>query len=205
MEPLDELKQRYFRAIRATGALLIKKEPFKLRSGGYSHIYLSHNHFLSEHKHIELLVDIYRGLIENHVQDEYRVCAVDSVMSPIIAGAFAVLVEKDVIVVKERQLSHGTEQQVFGIVGEDEIVVIDDMTSTGTTIINAVDALRQKGARVNYAVVSATRDQTAEQRLKEAGVHTLYIASFSDILSALWRDLTDEEKQLVSTELEIGD
>lgn len=205
MESLDELRKQYFHAIHAAGALLIKSDPFRLRSGGSSHVYLSHNNFLSEYGHIELLVRIYRRLIEEHVRGTYCVCAVDSVMSPIIVGAFSVLARRDVIVAKEQKLSHGTEQQVFGVINADEVVVVDDMTSTGSTLVSAISTLREKRAEVNYAVVSATRDQVAEQRLRELGVHLLHIASFSDILRGLWGELTREERQLVATEFEIGD
>ncbi len=204
MESLEELKKQYFLAIRATGALIIRKESFRLRSGGSSHVYLSHNNFLSEHRHVELLVRIYRQLIEEHIQGTYRVCAVDSVMSPVIVGAFSVLAKKDMLVVKEQKLSHGTEQQVFGIIGSDEVVVVDDMTSTGGTLISAINILRERGARVNYAVVSASRDQVAQDRVKDLNVHLLHIASFSDILRGLWNDLSEEERQLVATEFEPG-
>lgn len=201
MQSLNELRKQYFLAVRATGALIVREEPFKLRSGGSSHIYLSHNNFLSEYQHVELLARIYRELIEEHIQGSYRVCAVDSVMSPVIVGAFAVLAKKDVLVVKEQKLSHGTEQQVFGVIDSNEVVVVDDMTSTGGTLISAIGILREKGARVNYAVVSATRDQVAHERVKDLNVRLLHIASFSDILTGLWNDLSEEEKQLVATEL----
>ena len=205
MASLEELRKLYFLAIRATDALLIRKEPFRLRSGGSSHVYLSHNNFLSEHKNVDLLARTYRELIEEHIQDSYRVCAVDSIMSPLIVGAFAVLAKKDVIVVKEQKLSHGTEQQVFGIIGSEEVVVVDDMTSTGGILISAINVLRDRGARVNYAVVSACRDQVAEQRVKDLNVHLLYIASFSDVFRGLWNDLSAEERQLVATEFGLGD
>ncbi|MBW2976848.1 hypothetical protein KY347_05370 [Candidatus Woesearchaeota archaeon] len=195
---LKELKQQYVEAVYETKSLLIKEQPFDLKSGGKSHIYLNHRNFLSDYRYLGLVANIYLKVLEKKVKG-YKLCAVDSVMSPIITGAMSILGKKDVVMVKGKKLEHGTKEDIYGeICGE--VVIIDDMSSTGGTLIEAAKKLRENGGLVNYAVVSACRDETAEKNLGKEGIELLSIAGFKEIIELLMPRLTAKEKDLVRRE-----
>jgi orotate phosphoribosyltransferase len=198
MTELAELKHEYIEALYKTEALMIKEEPFDLRSGGKSHIYLNHRMFLSRYNYIELIARIYLRLLASVVK-QYRVCAVDSVMSPILVGAMSVLDKKDIVVVKSMKSEHGVREDIYGRIAG-EIVVVDDMSSTGDTLLEAARKIRDKGGLVRYAVVSACRDQKAHENLSREKLELLSITNFREIMDYLKPRLNSGEKELVERE-----
>jgi len=198
MADLDKLKQEYIEALHKTEALMIKEEPFDLHSGGKSHIYLNHRMFLSRYNYIELIARIYLRLLTSVVK-HYRVCAVDSVMSPILVGAMSVLEKKDIVVVKSMKSEHGVREDIYGRIAG-EIVVVDDMSSTGDTLLEAARKIRDKGGLVRYAVVSACRDQRAHENLSREKLELLSITNFREIVDCLKPRLNPREKELVERE-----
>jgi orotate phosphoribosyltransferase len=198
MADLNELKQEYIEAVYKTEAFMIKEEPFDLQSGGKSHIYLNHRIFLSRYNYIDLIARIYLKLLAPLVK-HYRLCAVDSVMSPILVGAMSVLDKKDIVVVKSKKSEHGMKDDIYGRIA-DEIVVVDDLSSTGKTLLEAARKIREKGGLVRYAVVSACRDQRAHENLSKEKLELLSITSFREIIDYLNPRLNPREKELVSGE-----
>ncbi|MDB4947596.1 MAG: prs 1 [Gemmatimonadetes bacterium] len=96
-----------------------------------------------------------------------------------LATEYADLLDRPLVVLHKRRES-GTETRVTHIVGEVRgraCVLVDDMISTGGTIVESVGALRDAGARPDFTVVAThgllLRDAAA--RLAAAGVGTLVV------------------------------
>ncbi len=195
---LQDLKQQYVEGVYQTKALLIREQPFTLQSGQESHIYLNHRNFLANSKYLTLIAKLYLHLIEEKIKD-YKLAVVDSVMSPIIVGAMCTLSGRDLTIVKANKLEHGTKEDIYGLC-QGEIVIIDDMTSTGSTIVQAAQKVRQAGGLVNYAVVSAARDETAKRNLANERITLLAVASFDEIITSLTPQLNEQEKELIKLE-----
>lgn len=193
---LTELKEHYFDGIYRTKAFLIKEKPFTLQSGKKSHLYLNHRYFLSQSKFLILIASIYHELTKNITYD-FQLGAVDSVASPIIVGAMCALFNKNYVVVKNEPLKHGTQEYLYGSLGQ-PVILIDDMTSTGGTLIDAANKIRSQGGEVRHAIISAYRESKAIDELASHGVTVMSIASFDDIIDYLYDSLTDQEKVLVS-------
>jgi orotate phosphoribosyltransferase len=198
MTDFDAMKHEYIEAVYKTEALMIKEEPFDLHSGGRSHIYLNHRIFLSRYNYIELIARIYLRLLAPVVK-HYRLCAVDSVMSPILVGAMSVLDKKDIVVVKSKKSEHGVKEDIYGRIAG-EVVVVDDMSSTGDTLLEAARKIREKGGLVRYAVVSACRDQRAHENLSKEKLELLSITSFKEIIDYLRPHLNPRENELAREE-----
>ena len=128
---LNQLKNRYVNGIYKTKSLLIKEEPFTLKSGGKSHIYLNHRNFLVKSEYLAVVAEMYSHSIQEHVNN-YQLGVVDSVMSPIIVGAISAAHENDLIIIRSKKLEHGVKLDIFGEC-RGEVVIVDDMTSTGST------------------------------------------------------------------------
>lgn len=198
---IDELKQEYVNAVYKTKALMIKEEPFDLRSGGKSHIYLNHRIIMPQYKYLKLIAKIYLKLLEGKVEN-YKLCAVDSLTSPLIASAMSIIQGLDLVRVGVKRKEHGTKEFIFGD-PSGEVVIIDDVSSTGNIIIDAAKKLRESGATVRYAIVSAYRDKAIIDRMKDEGIELLNIASFREIISLLKPNLTDKERQIAQEEFGI--
>jgi len=190
---------RYIHALYEQKAFQIKEEPFTLHHGGESHLFLNHSVFLAKAENLALLAELYEGLIPSDLK-EYKLGAVDSVMSPIITGMLVRELEKDVLVVKEKKLEHGLQNKIYGNT-DGEVVLVDDVTTTGTILIKSAESLREAGAVVNYALLSACRDDAALKNLAEANITPLYVATYEEIIRELWDTLTEAEQKIVKKEI----
>ncbi len=198
MADLETLKREYIEAVYKTEALMIKEEPFDLQSGKRSHIYLNHRIFLSRYNYIELIARIYVRLLTPVVK-HHQLGAVDSVMSPILVGAMSVLDKRDIVVVKSKKSERGLKDDIYGRIAG-EVVLIDDMSSTGSTLLEGARKIREKGGLVRYAVVSACRDQVAQENLAKEKIELLHITNFREIISHLKPKLSPRERSLISEE-----
>lgn len=192
---MNQLKSQYIEGIYQTKAFLIKEQPFTLQSGKKSHLYLNHRNFLSHHIYLQLIVNIYHTL-SNTLAGPFALGAVDSIMSPLIVGAMCTQFNHDYVVIRRTPLTHGTKEFIYGEI-QNEILLIDDMTSTGDTLINAADKIRSKNGLVRYAIISTYRDNTAIQALKSHGIEALTIASFDEIIAELLPVLSPSEKAII--------
>lgn len=192
---IEKLKSQYFDGIYTTKALLIKEQPFTLQSGKKSHIYLNHRNFLSNYQYLSLVVNIYHMLMQP-LEKNYVLGVVDSIMSPIIVGAMSSLFNKNYVVVKKESLKHGTQEALYGEATHNTILV-DDMTSTGETLIDAAQKIRHHGGNVNHVIISAYREETAIRNLQAHGIQLLAIASFDEIINYLKPMLTLKEKNII--------
>lgn len=103
---------------------------------------------------------------------------------------------RDYVVIRKHSLTHGTQEFIYGKI-ENNILLIDDMTSTGDTLIDAAQKIRAKGGNVQYAIISAYRDDKAIQNLKDQNIHSITIASFDEIIKQLHPTFTLKEKAIV--------
>ncbi len=194
---INHLKSQYIEGIYQSKALLIKDEPFTLQSGKRSHVYLNHRNFLAHHAYLSLVANLNRELSKS-IPGHYQLGAVDSIMSPMIVGAMSVMFNLDYVIIKKTPLTHGTREFIFGKI-EHDILLIDDMTSTGDTLLDAAEKIREKGGTVSYAIISAYRDDTAIQNLKKQNIQPLTIASFDEIIEHLQPVLTTKEQTVIAS------
>jgi ribose-phosphate pyrophosphokinase len=104
-----------------------------------------------------------------------------------LATEYASALDLPLVVLHKRRES-GTETRVTHIVGEvrdRSCIIVDDMISTGGTIVESVAALREAGARPGFTVVAThgllLRD--AASRLHAAGVETLLVTDTVPVAS----------------------
>jgi orotate phosphoribosyltransferase len=194
---LEELKSRYVEGIYQTKALLIRETPFTLQSGKKSHIYLNHRNFLSQHNYLALVTQIYTELAKQ-IKGEFMLGAVDSITSPIIVGALSYQLKMDYVVLKRTPLTHGTQEYIYGKLAK-PVLLIDDMTSTGESLIDAAEKIRQQGGVVTHAIISAYREMSAIHHLKAQQIEPISIASFAEIIERLLPGLTDKERAIVQS------
>lgn len=194
----NQLKQRYVNGVYETKSLLIHQEPFELKSGGRSHIYLNHNNFLTRGEYLKVVAELYLASM-TRTPNRYKLGVVDSIMSPIIVGAMSAQAGLDAVVIKERKQTHGVKDDVFGD-ASGEIILIDDMTSTGSTISDAAKKIRAHGGVVKGAIVSASRDQKARENLLKEEIELTSIFTFDQIIELLNPRLGSRELDLIQAD-----
>ena len=98
------------------------------------------------------------------------------IMAGVELGAVPLLVATSLrlgipyVMIRKRH-EHGTTERIVGKVSKgDRIDIIEDVVSTGNSILMAVNLLRERGAEVTRAITVVDREESGRQLLKENGV-----------------------------------
>lgn len=158
---------------------VVKFGDFVLSSGTRSTYYI-------DLRHLTLDPDTYRGLAEEIA----RVAAAsgpDALAGPELGGALlaayvAALVGLPFTAVRLRRKEHGTRSVVEGDVSGLRVLLMDDVATTGSTLIKAVEALRLAGAEVSEALVAVDRCSGAADALKRVGVRLRAVLTLEDFV-----------------------
>lgn len=106
------------------------------------------------------------------------------VVSPDVGGvkmarAFAKRLGADLAVVDKRRIS-GEETEVMNIMGEVEgkdVIIVDDLVATASSLVEAAAAVKQKGARKVYAgITHPILSGKALERIKASGLEKLIVS-----------------------------
>ena len=105
----------------------------------------------------------------------------------VIASVLAFETVKPLVYVRSQVKSYGTGKLVEGIVTEGmKILVIDDVATTGGSVINGIKELKKAGADVSDAYVIVNRLEGAQESLEQENVrlhHILDILNVAKILN----------------------
>ena len=102
----------------------------------------------------------------------------DPVAAAVLHAAAARGQAVDAFVVRKEAKAHGLQRRVEGpdVAGR-RVVALEDTSTTGGSVMTAVDALREAGAEVVAVAVILDRDTGARERVERAGLP--YLAAFT--------------------------
>ena len=86
---------------------------------------------------------------------------------------------------KDTPVEHGTQRKIEGedISGKN-VVILDDVTTTGESAMMAARAAQEAGAKVLMVMAIVDREEGAEQTFAKAGIPFLKLFAASEFLSA---------------------
>jgi len=88
----------------------------------------------------------------------------------------------DTFVVRKAGKQHGMQRRIEGPdVSGRRVLAVDDTSTTGGSVLTAVEALREAGAEVMGVAVIVDRDTGAKQRVQEQGCRYLYAYDSADL------------------------
>ncbi|MDE2766499.1 MAG: orotate phosphoribosyltransferase [Chloroflexota bacterium] len=139
---------------------------FLLRSGRRSRYYLDKYRFTTEPS---LLRDIGHALAARLPADTQRVAGPELGAVP-LATAVSLTTGHPSVLVRGESKSYGTERRFEGILHPGEnVVLIEDVVTTGGQAIESAIALRESGANVLLVLVVVDREEGAAAAMAEAG------------------------------------
>ncbi len=161
------------------------EEPFTWASGIHSPIYCDNRLVLSDHK---VRTDVENGLMQL-VKKEYP--EVEVLMGTSTAGIahaaiVAQMMELPMGYVRGGNKDHGRQNRIEGkLSAGQKVVVVEDLISTGGSVIEVVDALREAGAEVLGIVSIFTYGmQKSVDRLAAADVKNVSLTNLDTVLEA---------------------
>lgn len=156
---------------------------FKLHSGKKSRIYLDLRVLASYPTALREVAAAYRTLLE---WIEFDVLAATPLAGLPIGTAIALDMDRPLIYPRKTAKSYGTGKAIEGVyaVG-DTAVVIDDLVTSGDSIVSTISALKAAGLRVTDAVVLIDREQGGADALRAEGYRMHSIISLPYLLTVL--------------------
>ena len=152
---------------------------FTLASGRSSSYYVDLRVVPSDPEAYQLAVAAYLAAVKELGEGSFDVIAGVATAGVTISSPLAYLLRKPMVYVRKEENGHGLGKQVEGMARPGwRALVVDDLATTGGSIVSAVGALRNAGCAVDNALVLVDRLEGGKANLEKAGVK---LSSFADI------------------------
>jgi orotate phosphoribosyltransferase len=99
-----------------------------------------------------------------------------------LAVATALITKKPYAIIRAAEKSHGKKDLVIGDVRDRDVLLVEDVTTSGGSALYGIGALRAAGARADRVVTVVDREQGAGEMLRQQGVRLLPLVKVSEIL-----------------------
>ena len=112
------------------------------------------------------------------------------------AAVVAYNLKKPLIYVRKENKTYGTEKEVEGVLKPGyKIALIDDLITTGGSLVKTIDTLRQKGGEVDNVIVLIDRLEGGANLLAEKGIKLNAITNIGELADLLHEmEIIDSEQ-----------
>ncbi len=161
----------------------VKFGQFTLASGKSSPVYLDLRRLVSFPDVLDLAVEAY---IDQLVKLKYDTIAGVPYAALPIASIAASKMQQPMVYPRKEAKTHGTGQMVEGVFEPGQVaVMVEDVITSGGSIVTAAETLKGVGLQVTDAVVLVDREQGGLANLAEQGINAHAVLKFSEILLEL--------------------
>ncbi|WP_423792235.1 orotate phosphoribosyltransferase [Methanocaldococcus indicus] len=156
----------------------IKFGEFILSSGKKSSYYVDIKKATTNPEILKLIGEI----ISEDIKDkDVKVVGIELGSVP-IATAVSILSQKPLIIVRKKAKDYGTKSKIEGELNEgDKVIVVEDVTTTGNSVIKAINEIKAVGANVEKVYVVVDREEGAYENLKNLGIELVPLVKVSEL------------------------
>ncbi len=155
---MTDYKQKLIKLLKEND--VIKFGNFTLSSGKQSDYYVDMKKAITEPE----ILDTVAHMITDSIKDE----KIDKIAGPAlgavpIATATSLISKKPMLMIRKEKKSYGTSKQIEGeLVKGDEVIIVEDVTTTGGSLIKAIDVIEDNGGIIKKAFVIVDREEGAK-------------------------------------------
>jgi orotate phosphoribosyltransferase len=130
--------------------------------------------------------------LENKILQDIGLDEFDSIVSVptgglVIASALSIETVKPLIYVRNKPKDYGTSKSVEGKIYEGmKVIMIDDVATTGGSVVNAIKILKEINVSIKDAYVIVNRMEGADEALSQIGVKMHSILNILQITEILY-------------------
>ncbi len=167
-------------ALRAADA--VEFGEFELSHGGTSEYYVDKYLFETDPHCLALIAEAFADRLRTD-DGGPRLAGVALGAVPLVA-ATAVELDAPYVIVRKSAKEYGTGNRIEGeFEPGEEVVVLEDIATTGQSALDAVEALREAGAVVNRVLVVVDREEGAREHLADHDVELETLLTASELLA----------------------
>ncbi|AEH24285.1 orotate phosphoribosyltransferase [Pyrococcus yayanosii] len=152
---------------------------FILTSGKESNYYIDVKKLITNPEALGLIAELIIQKAKELGLDFNKVAGPELGAVP-IATAVALKSGKPLLIVRKKKKEHGTGKQIEGEVKPgDKVLLVEDVTTTGGSVLRAAEVLREAGAKIVGVFVVVDREEGARENLEAKGLqlHPLILVS----------------------------
>ena len=169
---------------------IIKFGNFTLASGKDSSYYIDLRLVPSfPHEFRKMIKSLQNLIIEKIGLDNFESFASVPTGGLVITSALAIEVVKPLIYVRNKPKEHGTTKSIEGktSVGM-KVVMVDDVITTGTSVLNGIKQLKESGLSVSDTFVIINRLEGADKAFNDIGVRIHQLTDILEITNILFQE-----------------
>jgi len=103
-----------------------------------------------------------------------------------IATATSLISKKPMLMIRKQKKSYGTSKQIEGeLVEGDRVVIVEDVTTTGGSLLKAIDVIEDNGGKITKAFVIVDREEGAKDKFEERNIEFKPLLTISEFRSYL--------------------
>ncbi len=156
----------------------IKFGRFVLTSGAISDYYIDIKKASTEPKILKLIAQ----QMSEHVQGYNMLAGMELGAVPLVV-ALSLETGIPYVIIRKEKREHGTGKQIEGgdVKGK-SVLVVEDVTTSGGSVIKSIQILRENNAEVEKVLVVVDRESGAREKLEKLEVEFIPLISVSEIL-----------------------
>jgi orotate phosphoribosyltransferase len=189
-----------------TGAL--KFGTFRLTTGKLSSYYI-------DLRAIPSFPGVFRGVLDTYLEfletavgvDRFDAIGAIPTAGLTYASVVAYRLEKPMVYVRKGARQHGLMKLIEGVMTPGwRVLILDDLVTTGSSILNAAEAIRTEGGQVNQAVVLIDRLEGGRAALQAQGIELKALTTILELSSILYDrgQITEEQLAAITAQVESG-
>ena len=176
---------------------IIKFGNFTLASGKNSSYYIDLRLVPSyPHQFRKMIKNLQNLIIEKTGLDDFDSLASVPTGGLVVTSALAIEVVKPLIYVRNKPKEHGTTKSIEGKISAGmKVLMVDDVMTTGTSVVNGIKQLKESGLSISDVYVIINRLEGADKALNDMGVQVHQLTDILEITNILFQE------KLVSKEI----
>jgi len=175
---------------------IIRFGNFTLASGKNSSYYVDLRLIPSyPHQFRKMIKNLQNLIVEKTGLNDFDCLASVPTGGLVVTSALAIEIVKPLIYVRSKPKEHGTAKSIEGKISAGmKVVMVDDVVTTGTSVLNGINQLKEAGLLVSDLYVIINRLEGADKALSDIGVQTHQLTDILEITDILFQEkLIDKE------------
>lgn len=159
---------------------------FTLTSGKKSNYYIDIKRASTNPTILTEIATAMKARIRELISEHFKITRIAGMELGAVPLAVALSLQLNIpyLIIRKGERTHGTQRKIEGeLRAGDTVVVVEDVATTGGSIVSAVNAIRAEGGEVKFAIVVVDREEGATQLLATYNIQLIPLVRASELIT----------------------